>query len=339
MTALPPEPAGRRSQRKGAGNAGNLANPVSPSGINPAQRPTRTGNGRILPGDPGGDGAGSGPVSLDLRKRGHVDHQHHPRSGGVVDRRVNSDPRGLGGVALELAVTIPTLILVLLAMLEVVVVARLQLELVAAAREGARVAATVVDPAAAVRATQEAVGTQAFGPDQGGGHPASGSRAPGDGAGIVAASTRDAAVAMALSRPVGSGGDEGRKVNEPAGAGSVLAIGAIAVVTFVTIAVLITAQIVTARATATAAADAAALAAAPMTFPPVAGGRSPIDEASTLAGANGARLVSSALLLRRKPRTPPGGSDGGGSDRPSDPWATMGPCLERRRVRPLGQGV
>ena len=65
-----------------------------------------------------------------------------------------------GGVALELAVTIPTLILVLLAMLEVVVVARVQLELVAAAREGARVAATVVDPAAAVRATKDAVGPE-----------------------------------------------------------------------------------------------------------------------------------------------------------------------------------
>jgi hypothetical protein len=59
---------------------------------------------------------------------------------------------------MELAVTIPTLILVLLALLEVVVVARVQLELVAAAREGARVAATDVDPAAAVRATQQAVG-------------------------------------------------------------------------------------------------------------------------------------------------------------------------------------
>ena len=67
-----------------------------------------------------------------------------------------------GGVALELAVTIPTLILVLLAMLEVVVVARVQLELVAAAREGARVAATVVDPAAAVRATQQAVGPNLY---------------------------------------------------------------------------------------------------------------------------------------------------------------------------------
>ena len=77
-----------------------------------------------------------------------------------MDRRSILTRRTTGGVALELAVTIPTLILVLLAMLEVVVVARLQLELVAAAREGARVAATVVDPAAAVRATQEAVGAE-----------------------------------------------------------------------------------------------------------------------------------------------------------------------------------
>jgi len=57
-----------------------------------------------------------------------------------------------------MAVTIPTLILVLLAVLEVVVVARLQLELVAAAREGVRVAATVVDPARAVTATQIVLG-------------------------------------------------------------------------------------------------------------------------------------------------------------------------------------
>jgi hypothetical protein len=73
-----------------------------------------------------------------------------------VDRR--SILTQAGGVALELAVTIPTLILVVLALLEVVVVARVQLELVAAAREGVRVAATVVDPATAVRATQQAVG-------------------------------------------------------------------------------------------------------------------------------------------------------------------------------------
>jgi hypothetical protein len=75
-----------------------------------------------------------------------------------MDRRSVLTQRDSGGVALEMALTIPTLILVLLAMLEVIVVARLQLELVAAAREGVRVAATVVDPSAAVRATQEAIG-------------------------------------------------------------------------------------------------------------------------------------------------------------------------------------
>jgi Flp pilus assembly protein TadG len=70
-------------------------------------------------------------------------------------------PRGeKGGVALEMALTIPTLVLVLLATLEVLVVARLQLELVAAAREGARVAATVSDPARAVLAAQEVLGSE-----------------------------------------------------------------------------------------------------------------------------------------------------------------------------------
>ncbi|HEY7584215.1 MAG TPA: TadE family protein [Acidimicrobiia bacterium] len=62
-----------------------------------------------------------------------------------------------GGVAMEMAVTIPTLILVLLAILEVVVVARIQLELVAAAREGVRVAATAPSPEAAVEATTAAL--------------------------------------------------------------------------------------------------------------------------------------------------------------------------------------
>jgi hypothetical protein len=58
---------------------------------------------------------------------------------------------------MEFAVTIPTLILVLLALLEVIVVARLQLELVAAAREGVRVAATVPDPEAAAAAATAAL--------------------------------------------------------------------------------------------------------------------------------------------------------------------------------------
>lgn len=56
-----------------------------------------------------------------------------------------------------MAVTIPTLLLVLLAVLEVVVVARVQLELVAAAREGVRVAATTPDPEMAVEAATSAL--------------------------------------------------------------------------------------------------------------------------------------------------------------------------------------
>jgi len=100
---------------------------------------------------------------------------------------------------------------------------------------------------------------------------------------------------MAVDRLIGSGGDESRKVSER-GSGSVLTIGAMALVTFVAVAVVGATQIVTARSRATAAADAAALAAAPMTFPPVAGDRSPVDEATTLAHANGARLVSCVCL-------------------------------------------
>ena len=96
---------------------------------------------------------------------------------------------------------------------------------------------------------------------------------------------------MDVRRSVGSGGDESRKVSER-GSGSLLAVVAMALVTFVAVLVIAATQIVTARSRAVAAADAAALAAAPMTFPPIAGDRWPVNEASTLARANGARLVS-----------------------------------------------
>ena len=71
-----------------------------------------------------------------------------------------------------------------------------------------------------------------------------------------------------------------------------LAIAAMAIVMFAGLALVASVKVVTARAHATAAADAAALAAAPMTFPPVAEGRSPLEEALRLARANGATLVS-----------------------------------------------
>jgi len=64
-----------------------------------------------------------------------------------------------GGAAIEFALVVPIVILVLFAVVEVAVVARTQLELTNAAREGAREAATVVDPASAASAARAAMGT------------------------------------------------------------------------------------------------------------------------------------------------------------------------------------
>lgn len=59
---------------------------------------------------------------------------------------------------LEFALVLPMLLLLLLAAVEVAVVARTQLEVVNAAREGAREAAANPDPAEAVTAVQRALG-------------------------------------------------------------------------------------------------------------------------------------------------------------------------------------
>ncbi len=66
--------------------------------------------------------------------------------------------RQSGSAAVEVALVLPLIVLVLLAVAEVAVVARTQLELVNAAREGARVAAISPEPADAIAATQEALG-------------------------------------------------------------------------------------------------------------------------------------------------------------------------------------
>jgi hypothetical protein len=55
---------------------------------------------------------------------------------------------------------LPVVLTVVLAVVEIAVVARTQLELTAAAREGARVAATVSDPARAVTAARVALPEQ-----------------------------------------------------------------------------------------------------------------------------------------------------------------------------------
>ncbi len=63
-----------------------------------------------------------------------------------------------GSISVEFALLVPMIVLLVALIVEVAVVARMQIELVAAAREGARTAATTPDPAAALAAAQEALG-------------------------------------------------------------------------------------------------------------------------------------------------------------------------------------
>ena len=66
-----------------------------------------------------------------------------------------------GSATVELALLLPVLALLLVMIVEVALAARLQIELVSAAREGARVAATTPDPAAALAAVDRALGGRA----------------------------------------------------------------------------------------------------------------------------------------------------------------------------------
>jgi hypothetical protein len=61
-------------------------------------------------------------------------------------------------MSVEAAFVIPVILVVLMAVIEVVAVINTQLGLIAAAREGARVAAVATDPAAAVEAAREVLG-------------------------------------------------------------------------------------------------------------------------------------------------------------------------------------
>lgn len=62
-----------------------------------------------------------------------------------------------GSLTVEAALVLPIVLLILLASFELASLAMTRIELVAAAREGARVAATVADPARAVAATRAAL--------------------------------------------------------------------------------------------------------------------------------------------------------------------------------------
>ncbi|MDX2342317.1 MAG: TadE family type IV pilus minor pilin [Acidimicrobiia bacterium] len=63
-----------------------------------------------------------------------------------------------GSSTVEFALLIPLVVLLLALIVEVSLAARLQIEVVGAAREGARVAATTPDPAAALTAATTALG-------------------------------------------------------------------------------------------------------------------------------------------------------------------------------------
>ena len=63
-----------------------------------------------------------------------------------------------GSATVEFALVIPIVLLVLFTLVEVVVVGRVQIELLGAARQGARVAATNPDPGVAVDAVHAALG-------------------------------------------------------------------------------------------------------------------------------------------------------------------------------------
>jgi Flp pilus assembly protein TadG len=60
----------------------------------------------------------------------------------------------MGSATVEFALVLPVVMLVLIAAVEVVSLARIQIELAGAAREGARVAATLPDPAEAASAAR-----------------------------------------------------------------------------------------------------------------------------------------------------------------------------------------
>ncbi len=65
-----------------------------------------------------------------------------------------------GSAVVEFALLVPVLLLAMAAVVEVAIVARAQLEVVNAAREGAREAAASPDPSRAVRAVRTALGVR-----------------------------------------------------------------------------------------------------------------------------------------------------------------------------------
>jgi hypothetical protein len=74
-----------------------------------------------------------------------------------VIRRGRAEPDDAGQAAVELALVLPVVVVLLLGMLQVALIGRDQLAIELAAREGARAAAVAADPTGAARAAADRV--------------------------------------------------------------------------------------------------------------------------------------------------------------------------------------
>jgi len=113
-----------------------------------------TGNRRIRARDSGGSRHGD--------RSDHMDRRNEPDTELLYNRRGKADWRRLrsteGSAAVEFALIVPVVLVLLLGLAEVGSIAREQIQLWSAAREGARVAATTPDVSLAFAAAGQALG-------------------------------------------------------------------------------------------------------------------------------------------------------------------------------------
>ena len=138
------------------------------------------------------------------------------RPAGDTDRR-RVMRREAGSAVAEFAIVLPLVLVVLLTSVELVSVARMQLEVTQAAREGARQAATNVDPATAVTAVRSALPPGSVQPCPGQRHPTPPGRGPGRGASTGSLPVRLGPVRRPGGGAVRPGGDASRAVKSAVG--------------------------------------------------------------------------------------------------------------------------
>ena len=185
---------------------------------------------------------------------------------------------------------LPLVVLVAVASIQVMRIAEARLELQAAARDGARVAATTPDPPRAVASVMAALSPEDQGPSQDLGGAARPGGGPGPGDGAAASSVGSAVPGGHGSGSHGDCIDAHRAVRSDRGGMTILVIGWVAVIAVIGVAATSVGSLLAAREQAYTAAEAAALASAVATYPP-AGTGSPVALAAEYARRNGARLV------------------------------------------------